>query len=241
MSESKHEYIRTVNQTGFATTYLDEICKSCLDFSRGKSQPVLEIGCAYGVASLALLKQGNFVIANDTAQGHLDVLEKSAADLKLSDHLEVVCGEFPDGVLLKENSLCSVLSSWVFHFFSPEVLERSAEVLFRALAPGGKAFLTASSPYIKFLSEFTRLYEEEKAAGSRYPGWMGNVKNFLSPQQSENLPPSMHFLDPEVLSKVFGAAGFVIETAKFYYREDCTEGMYLDGRENVGLIALKPI
>ena len=49
----------------------------------------------------------------------------------------------------------------------------------------------------------------------------------------------MHFLDPNVLTRTFAAAGFTVEYAEFFRRDDVTEAMALDGRENVGLIARK--
>jgi hypothetical protein len=50
----------------------------------------------------------------------------------------------------------------------------------------------------------------------------------------------MHFLDPEVLARVFTAAGFIIEKAATFARPEFPKDIQLDGRESVGLIAIKP-
>jgi hypothetical protein len=49
----------------------------------------------------------------------------------------------------------------------------------------------------------------------------------------------MHFLDPDVLSRVFTESGFRIDEATMFARPEFPEDIQLDGRESVGLIATK--
>ncbi|NDD72166.1 MAG: class I SAM-dependent methyltransferase, partial [Actinobacteria bacterium] len=55
-----------------------------------------------------------------------------------------------------------------------------------------------------------------------------------------NLPKAMHFLDPEVLTRVFREGGFQVEEASVFARPEFPDDLRLDGRESVGLIGVKP-
>ena len=51
-------FVKTFNNMGFMTTYLDEFSQKFVDSSVNCGGPVLDIGCAYGNASIPALKQG---------------------------------------------------------------------------------------------------------------------------------------------------------------------------------------
>lgn len=232
-------YLKTLNKTGVSTRYLDTIAQAGIEFSRGKKLPVLDMGCGYGSVSRALLRQGNSVIANDLDQRHLIELKASLPSAEQKS-LTLLCGKFPTEVNLPPATVSAVISSWMIHFLSGPELKYLSDKLFSALVVGGKVFLSASSPYLRFLSEFIPVYEKQKLYGAEFPGWLADVSQYLQPHQIENLPPSMHFLDPALLKRIFTQAGFEVEYAEFFRRDDVTEGMALDGRENVGIIARKP-
>lgn len=232
-------YIKTLNKSGVSTLYIDAISQAGLNFARGRARPVLDMGCGFGSISRALLKQGNAVIANDLDQGHLTQLKSSLAPHE-AQALKLLCGKFPTEVSLPPASVSAVISSWMIHFLSGPEIKYLADKLFIAVDPGGKIFLSASSPYLKFLSEFIPVYEKQKLYGAEFPGWVSDVRTYLQAHQVENLPPSMHFLDATLLRRIFSQAGFEIEYAEFFRRDDVTESMALDGRENVGIIARKP-
>lgn len=238
-SMPQDNYIRTANKTGFSTRYLDPIAQKGIAFGKGKTSPILDIGCGYGAVSRALLAQGNSVIANDSSLEHLENLKSSLPEDQ-KEHLTLMSGIFPEEFEPQPQSLSAAIAIWVFHFLSGEELKFAARKLFLALEQGGCVFISASSAYLKFLGDFIPLYHDRIEKKDPFPGWMEDVKLYLQPHQVENLPRSMHFLDPSVLTRVFSTAGFEIEYADFFKRDDATEAMYLDGRENVGLIARKP-
>lgn len=118
-------------------------------------------------------------------------------------------------------------------------LERSARILFDWLASGGRVFIVAETPYLKNFQAFIPTYEARRAAGDPWPGFVDDVMA-IAPERGASLPPKMHFLDPEVLTRVFTAAGFIVEKAETFARPEFPEDIQLDGRESVGMVARKP-
>lgn len=98
--------------------------------------------------------------------------------------------------------------------------------------------MTAETPYLKSYSSFTPIYEEKKKSGEAWPGFIDEVKKHV-PQRAVNLPKSIHFLDPDVLRDASRRAGLQIERCEFFPRPHFPEDLRLDGRESVGLVALK--
>ena len=73
-TESYPGAVPTMNGRGFMLQSLDPYSQSFADFAAGCSEPVLDIGCAYGIATLAALARGASVCACDMESSHLDVL-----------------------------------------------------------------------------------------------------------------------------------------------------------------------
>jgi len=229
----------TLNKTGMATRYRDAMADAGIAFSKHRQQPVLEIGCGFGFVTIPLLAQGNKVIANDTSQEHLDAV-LAAAPPHAKSRLTLALGAFPHHPRLERASITSVISCWTFNFLAGVELEKAAQRLFAAVVPEGKVFISAQSPYVKFMSKFIPVFEQRRIDGERFPGWIDKMKAYAEPQAIENLPESMHFLDPTALRRVFFEAGFVVEHSDYFRRADVTEALALDGRENVGFIARRP-
>jgi hypothetical protein len=61
----------------------------------------------------------------------------------------------------------------------------------------------------------------------------------FAPDRGKHLPPTMLFLDPDILSSVFEDVGFVIDKVDFLARPEFPADMRLDNRESVGLICHK--
>ena len=231
-------FVKTLNNMGYMTSTLDVYSKAFAEFSPQGPGPALDIGAAYGVATLAALNNGARVIANDIDARHLEILADRAPKTDRI-RLDLVPGAFPDGLELPADSLGSILICRVMHFFNGPTLERAAAKLHDWLAKGGKIFIVAETPYLKNFAAFTPTYEARRAAGALWPGFIDDVMA-IAPERGASLPPQMHLLDPEVLSRVFTHAGFVVEKAATFARPDFPEDIQLDGRESVGLIARKP-
>jgi len=232
-------FVKTLNNMGYMTSTLDVYSKAFAEFSPHGPGPALDIGAAYGVATLAALKNGaSRVLANDIDARHLEILADRAPEAD-RNRLDLVPGAFPDGFELMPESIGSILICRVMHFFNGPTLERAAAKLHAWLASGGKVFIVAETPYLKNFSAFIPTYEARRAAGAPWPGFIDDVMA-IAPERGAALPPQMHLLDPAVLTRVFTQAGFMVETAATFARPDFPEDIQLDGRESVGLIARKP-
>lgn len=231
-------FVPTLNGMGYMTSGLDPYSRAFVDFAPAAPGPALDVGAAYGVASLAALSAGASVLANDLDPRHLAILEQRvpAADRA---RLTLLPGAFPDGLELAPGSLGAVLVCRVLHFFEGEAIERSAEAVARWLAPGGKAFVVGETPFIGTARAFFPTYETRRRAGDPWPGIVRDV-GAHDPKRAGSLPKLMHLLDEAVLRRVFTRAGLVVEKAGTFARPEFPKDIQLDGRESVGLVARKP-
>lgn len=236
--KSKDGFVPTLNKYGYMLSSLDDYTRAFVEFAGGCAYPVVDIGAAYGVATLPALERGARVVAVDLEARHLEILrEKASAEFR--DNLITIAAAFPEALELEGNSIGAFLVSRVAHFLSPERLELAARKLHGWLVPHGKLFLTAETPYIGVWEKFIAVYEERQAQGEKWPGLVTDVPRYC-PARAANLPPLMHFLDPDVLTRVFTGAGFTIEKCDFLARPEFPADLRRDGRESVGLIAVKP-
>ena len=80
LPESLYEgLVPTMNKTGFMTAELDEYSKKFAVFAGERGvldEESLDIGCAYGVATLAALEKGARIFACDIELKHLEILDQ---------------------------------------------------------------------------------------------------------------------------------------------------------------------
>jgi SAM-dependent methyltransferase len=237
--EAKNALIITLNSMGYMLSQPEKYNQAFIDFSASAPGPVLDIGAAYGVATIPALEKGAHVIANDLEEKHLQIL-KNKVPLSYLSHLDLKSGRMPNELDFEENSLGAVLTSRVLSFVLPEELELSFKKIFRWLKSGGKFFFLGGSPYMGTFRKFLSTYLKRKMEGERWPGFIENVPLF-APEEAGNLPCSIHLLDKEVLSRSLINAGFIIEEMEFNSAlEEHPQDMKLDGREQIGAIAFKP-
>jgi SAM-dependent methyltransferase len=230
--------VRTLNQLGWSSLMPDEYAAAFAAFSVSCTEPVLDIGAGFGSATLAALAAGSAVIANDVDAGHLTSIEASATARGQHDRLTVMQGRFPD-FELPDCGLGAVNASRVLHFLTGAEIERGVERLHRWLVSGGKVFLLAQTPWCANTIRCTELYES-RLAFERWPGEIHGLHEKIDPIWRTLYPDFLHMLDEQVLRKVFEAAGFEVERIEVFRRRDLPHEMFLDGRENIGLIARKP-
>lgn len=231
-------FVRTLNKMGYMTSSLDPFSQAFVNFAPNAPGACLDVGAAYGVASLAALSKGASVIANDLDERHLFILRNRAA-ASLRDRLTLAPGAFPDEIDFAPGSLGAVLICRVLHFFDGPTIERSTRRLFQWLAHRGQVFVIAETPYLNNFQAFIPIYKARKQAGDPWPGLITDVMA-VAPDRGQFLPPQIHFMDTDVLTRVFSQAGFRIERASTLARSDFPKDLQLDGRESVGLIAVKP-
>lgn len=233
-----HEgFIPTLNGMGFMTTSLDPISKKFIQLTAKTRESILDIGAAYGVASLAALKAGATVYANDIDQRHLLILERDTPN-DLKQNLHLCPGEFPKDLHFEKNSLSGVIMANIGHFFTGPQLEEAVKIIHSWLKVGGKLCIVSATVYVSPFKTLIAEYEQRQATGELWPGYFDNIHT-VCPDLKDKLPSMMHFLDVDVLSRVCRSFDFHIEEALLSPRPDIPQWVQFDGRESAGIIATK--
>lgn len=231
-------YRATANRMGWTNdAYTDPVVDALVAFAGSAPLPIVDVGAGYGATTAAAIDAGARVVAIEIHDDHLEGIRSRVGDER-SARLTLVSGEFPEAVALSANAHSAVLLERVLHFFGGPRIERSARTAFEWLAPGGRVFVSAETPFRTNMLGFLPVYEARRAAGHPWPGIVEDTAAYFPPQA--NLPQLMNFLDEVVLARVFAAAGFTIERAFLFGRDYLPPTVRLDGREGVGLIAVKP-
>jgi len=239
MPKAKAGLVSTLNKYGYMTTYLDPFSKQFVDFSGNiANQRVLEIGAAYGIATLAALAKGAHVVANDLEQQHLAILKERVPEDQLP-RLTLHPGAFPNHLHLPDNHFDGILVCRVIHFFDGDTVKQAVKKLLDWLKPGGKVFVVIETPYIKPLEAFIEKFEQRKAQGEPWPGLIVDMKE-LNREPAKNVPALLHPMDDDILKRVFSEAGFIIEKCHLFARPEFPQQFQLDGRESAGIVAAKP-
>jgi hypothetical protein len=108
-----------------------------------------------------------------------------------------------------------------------------------ALKSRGRIFVQTTSPFVGHFRRFASDYERRKAAGVDWPGEM-TARDYAEPAVLEMTPSFMHLLEAPLVRWLFERAGFVVESCDYYRRPGLPEVCWLDGRENLGIVAIKP-
>jgi SAM-dependent methyltransferase len=230
----------TLNGTGFMFKVLDEFADDFIYFAGHSEDSVLDLGCAFGVATIAALKAGGTVTACDLEQQHLDILVENTPE-KLRANLTCTTGQLP-GISFPEDTFSAVLCSRVLHFLDGSAIDASVRNMYRWLKPGGRLYLVADTPY-GIWRKLIPSFEYKKAKDERWPGLMIGLENYLPSvplTRPIDGPPFMNLLDPDLLTRICTEAGFTVQRASFIDRSDFTGLGRMDGRENAGIFAVKP-
>jgi SAM-dependent methyltransferase len=236
-------FIHTTAGYGYMTETVDDpFSELFIKFSvAGKSKgPALDIGCAFGVACLPILRKGFEVIGIDPGWQELETLYSVSSPTE-RQNLTLIHGLFPQhSAIIPDGTVGSILISRVFHFMRPKEIRDSLAEAFRLLAPGGHLFVTAETPYFKISMEsgFVAEYEQRIRDGVEWPGLNENVHR-LYPNIKSGLPEFMHYMDPETLSREARLAGFQVQASHTFPRPKFRDDIRGDGRESVGLHAMK--
>jgi len=228
--------IPTLNKRGFMEQDLNAISRRFVEESNGRREGLsLDIGCAYGIATLAALQNGLHVLASDMHQAHLDILIKETPKADLP-RLKTKKGTLPE-IDFKEEMFTTIHCSRTLHFLMPDDLKTTLTKMHTWLRPKGKVYFVTdtcfSGPWQKFLPE----YKKRKAAGELFPGLIEDVLLCLPISElPKGMTPYMNCLDPETLARECRDAGFRILESTFLgfsHNED------KDAKDHAGVIAIK--
>ena len=227
--------IPCLNGRGFMEQDLNNISKSFVEESSELEGLSLDVGCAYGIASIAALKKGSKVLASDMDQAHLDILLKETPE-ELKDNLTTKLGTLPN-IDFKNESFIAIHCSRCLHFLTPNELIETLRNMYNWIQPGGRIYLITdtcySGPWKNYLPEF----EKKLEAGDPFPGFIENVLDCLPiPRLPKGMTPHMNCLDPDTLSRECKSAGFKIITSKYFGPSRASSNY---GKDHAGIIAIK--
>lgn len=239
---------------GFTTTPCDPVSQRFIEhaaLSAKHGGKVLEIGAAFGAATLEAIAKGATVFCNDIDPENLAVVRQRFMEITDdpcesltgdSSKLILVPGELPNELIgLPEKQFDAILICRVLHFFSGTKIEESLALLSKLLAPNGKIYIVCETPFLRnwqrFIPEFNRRVENEE----EWPGEITEPAKFESSGRASSLPKFVHWITKEVLDRSLLKAGFTIEHSEYINRsgqfpEDLLLPEY--GKESVGAIGV---
>jgi SAM-dependent methyltransferase len=227
--------VPTLNNTGWMTEGLDAVSQAFVEYAGAADGECLDLGCAYGVATLPALAAGARVLACDMEPRHLEIL---AQRVPAADRARLRCqpGTMPE-VSFPPGSFAAVLCARALHFLRGEGIEATVRGMHDWLKPGGRVFLVADSPYTGPWYTRAPQYEARKAAGDPWPGLVEDYRSLLpATSNPAGHPTFINPLDPDVLARVARAAGFEVLEARWL--RGAMAGS--PERTHAGLVARRP-
>jgi Methylase involved in ubiquinone/menaquinone biosynthesis len=221
--------------------------RAFVSFAYQFEAPCVDVGAAFGVASLHAIEQGvKHVIAIDPEQSHLDYIEHqfNSSRQHMEQTVQLERGYFPKTINLDNYTVSAILISRVLHFLRGQEITDLLRQAYHILMPGGRIFISTISPYIKLLSNHIETYEEnENSGGIEWPGEIADLRKYLPSRDHKHNQKFGHVLTPRVLSKHLEKVGFEIMTAEFStrtYQEitQMTDARYA-GKEDTIVIGVK--
>ncbi|MBL3656312.1 class I SAM-dependent methyltransferase [Fulvivirga sediminis] len=230
----------TKNKRGF-TYELPEIGKKFILDSQVGLGPVLDVGAAYGVATLPALRKGLEVVAIDINKEHLNSLEKRVPVTQES-RLTTMEVNFPY-VNFPDNYFQAIYISQVFPFLKPFEIEMAAEKIFKWLRHGGKLYVVSFTPYLKHCESYIPIYEAKKESGEEWAGYIECLSDYsVDNPIASALPESINHIDQDDLHRVFSPLFDIQQLFVFGDPNNhLPEWIRYDGKERVGMIAKKGI
>lgn len=238
MTKKLSGLVPTLNHTGYMINHPDKYIQSFIDDSVNSAGPALDIGAAYGVASLAIIAKGAKVVAVDMEARHLDIL-KQKVPAKYQTNLETILGTLPY-INFPADSFATILCSRVLHFLKGEDIDICMEKFKCWLKPGGRLYLIAETPYFGIWKAIIPDYEKRKANGERWPAYMEDFKKYHHPEADLSVAPTMlNPLDKWQLERMCQEVGLKIIESNYINRKLFGTLAYYDGRESAAVIAEK--
>ena len=234
----KSSIVPIANRCGWTSTIPNPITCKFIDFIKTRNElTVIDIGAGLGVASIPAMEAGAIVIVNDIEQQHLNHIAELARTKGLEKRCLLMNASLPN--LPDVSPLDAVHASNVLHFLTGNEIVQAAQWTHRTLKTGGKAFLQMQSPYCGQLHAFLPEYQSRKLAGIKWPGEITDSLHYATSEISHMMADFNHVLEAEIVTEVLREVGFSIEYADYYTRPGLPEVCRFDGRENLGIVAVK--
>lgn len=242
MASQSPYLIKRANNMGFMLTHLDLVGEAFIEFCKVMNPAcVVDLDASYGITTaFALQEKINRVIATDSHPLHLKILKESIPE-NCARALSLQEGNYPEDISFEGESIDAFHSSRMFHFYTGDKIEKILSAIVKALKPKGNFFLSTDTPYWGIWKErgFLKDYEVKKQKGTPWPGFMEHVELYVQ-ESKQNVPGSMNFLDKDTARTLFEKVGFKIEKCFYFPRDTYPQSLHLDGREGLGVVAVKP-
>jgi SAM-dependent methyltransferase len=258
--ETPMVWLKTHNPTGgYTLPATDPYSQKFIEHAAtvtNQDERVLEIGAAFGTATLKALARGVTVDCNDIEPRNLAVVQNRYStttngtnDSATGDSgkLRLLPGAFPEELSgLQAGSYKAILACRVFHFFRGAKVDAAIKKMADLLQPGGKLYVVCETPYQKNWRRFLPQFEERVAAGEEWPGEIPDATQGESTGRgAAALPKFVHHLTTDILERTAKRAGNLkVEQCSYISRK----GQFTDdavddaiNQESVGLIAVKEI
>ena len=230
--------VPTDNAMGIMTEEPSPAAEAFIELAARAARPLLEIGAAYGNATLPALRAGGTMIANDLSASQLEVLAAAASE-EDRKRLVLMPARFPEEIRLGDGSVSGVLAAQVLHFFDGPTVELAFRSVRGWLEPGGAFYVVVMTPSLSFYRTLRPAYEKRARAGERWPG-IFDPRTVATADWKERLPPMVHLFEKELLRRCAEEAGFSVETLEYFCFRHFPAKHRTDGHEFLTLAARKP-
>lgn len=225
-------FTKTYNPLGgFTTSPCDLISQRFIEhaaISAASGGKVLEIGAAFGAATLEALSKGATVFCNDISPENLAVVQTRYLEMKsqIADSLPeehnklvLVPGELPDELHgLPENFFDAILICRVLHFLTGNKIDESLALMAKLLTKNGKIYIVCETPFLKNWQRFIPEFKSRVEKNTEWPGEISNPADYESSGRAIVLPRFVHWITKEVLQRSLLRAGFAVEHVEYINR-----------------------
>ncbi|WP_310619797.1 class I SAM-dependent methyltransferase [Flexibacterium corallicola] len=212
---------RTSNNRGFTLSNLSKTSLDFIEFASHATKPSVDMGSAFGIATTPLLKKKKSVFACDLSPEHLEILRAETPREQLP-FLTTLTGSFPEDFDFEKNSIGAIHCSHLLHFLTGEEVMLGLSKFRDWLCKEGKLFLTAGTPNLVFLSDFTKEFERRKLKVD-WPGEMQAhdmaqyvMQDFTELIGSDAMYNYINVFDRDILTRMLMRSGFEIEELGLY-------------------------
>lgn len=210
--EADH-FFATLNRMGYMLTKPSLLIQAFIDYAHQTQGHVLDIGSAYGIASIPAALAGAQVTANDLDHRHLEILWQEAPE-EARKNLTLVQGRMPDDLNFQEGQFDAILASRIFTFLPPEKLKSCFGRVHTWLKPGGKFFYLGGTPKVREYVRFLPQYAKNLAAGVEWPGFIEDVAS-ICPERAHQMPATINLLSEDKVLSLLHGAGFEVEHSQY--------------------------